>query len=839
MNNALNRLQFDNDLPYGFSNKKATGKMPNPLPEKVFLNLGCGKDIRNGFINIDLFSDDPSVVYGDVRKLELPDNSADLILASDILEHFSHRETQNILNEWARVLKPGGELIIRCPSLRLQVNAYVNGVWNADVASYMIFGGQTNPGDYHCVAFDEQSIKDKLHKAGLIVTEFYEEDTPQDRGFINLNMTVRAIKKKIEQELFESSSVPEIIAQEQNNENVQKENFFDIDDLMNLSNDFSSLENQTQNVQFDDSKSITPNEPQLNIVWEGSQFVYHSLALINREHCLNILETEAANLTIIPYEPDAFSPDLFPKYKKLKENDIRYKQDVPEEISRLPYVWIRHQWPPKADPPKGAKWIIMQPWEYTVHLVEFVEIFKQAAEIWTPSNFSRQSFINSGIDFDKVQVIPNGIDPKLFKPYGEKYPLNTNKRMKFLYLGGTIYRKGFDILLSAYMQTFSASDDVCLVVKDMGGDSFYRGQTAKDMILRAKQNPNAPEIIYIDDSMSEEEIASLYRACDVFVSPYRGEGFSLPTLEAMACGLPVVVTRGGATDDFTDEKCAWYLSAEKINIGKTLDGKLFTNEAYLLEPDRDHLCATLKYIFANPTEVYSAGLIASAKARKFWTWRNSTIRLLSRIDYLQGTNLAQVAEKKLPVFADDYIILGLAENEFISGNYENAIGLFTSLIEENSILDEFSKLHILNRMVQYFLSNNNFEEVEKIINTIKLSLRPNLDTDYIYAKLLKVKGSNDEAFELLTNIFDRWTEEKFNCTLGEKLDDILTFCGEMSLEEDDLEGAHQYFSAALKLNPENSRACIGAGKCFERIGQYDSAKTMYEWAKKLDKNYKD
>ncbi|MCX8055928.1 MAG: glycosyltransferase, partial [Ignavibacteria bacterium] len=250
--------------------------------------------------------------------------------------------------------------------------------------------------------------------------------------------------------------------------------------------------------------------------------------------------------------------------------------------------------------------------------------------------------------------------------------------MKFLYLGGTIYRKGFDILLSAYMQTFSASDDVCLVVKDMGGDSFYRGQTAKDMILRAKQNPNAPEIIYIDDSMSEEEIASLYRACDVFVSPYRGEGFSLPTLEAMACGLPVVVTKGGATDDFTDEKCAWYLSAEKINIGKTLDGKLFTNEAYLLEPDRDHLCATLKYIFANPTEVYSAGLIASAKARKFWTWRNSTIRLLSRIDYLQGTNLAQVAEKKLPVFADDYIILGLAENEFISGNYENAIGLFTS-----------------------------------------------------------------------------------------------------------------------------------------------------------------
>ncbi|HOM05341.1 MAG TPA: methyltransferase domain-containing protein, partial [Candidatus Kapabacteria bacterium] len=445
MNNGLNRLQFENDLPYGFSNKKATGVMPNPLPERVFLNLGCGKDIRDGFINIDLFSDDPRVVYGDVRKLDLPDNSADLILASDILEHFSHRETQSILNEWARVLKPGGELIIRCPSLRLQVNAYVNGIWNADVASYMIFGGQTNPGDYHCVAFDEQSIKDKLHKAGLIVTEFYEEDTPQDRGFINLNMTVRAIKKKIDQELFESTPLPEVIAQEVQQGSTQNEDFFDIDDLLSLSDDLTTSENDTQNEIIANEKEIETNKPQLNIVWEGSQFVYHSLALINREHCLNIIETEAANLTIVPYEPDAFSPDLFPKYKKLKENDIRYKQDVPDDVARLPYVWIRHQWPPKAEPPKGAKWIIMQPWEYNVHLVDFVEIFKQAVEIWTPSNFSRQSFINSGIDFDKVQVIPNGIDPVLFKPFGEKYPLNTNKRLKFLYLGGTIYRKGFDI----------------------------------------------------------------------------------------------------------------------------------------------------------------------------------------------------------------------------------------------------------------------------------------------------------------------------------------------------------------------------------------------------------
>ena len=830
MNDALNRLLFENDLPYGFSNKRATGKMPNPLPEKVYLNLGCGKDVRDGFINIDLFSDDPRVVYGDVRKLDLPDNSVDLILASDILEHFSHRETQNILNEWARVLKPNGELIIRCPSLRLQAKAYINGVWNADIASYMIFGGQTNPGDYHCVGFDEQSIKDKLHKAGLIVTEFYEEDTPQDRGFINLNMTVRALKRKISEELFEELPIPPAIAESKSDFATESENSFDFDDLQELVG--LKPEGETTELQ---SKDFDEETPQVNIVWEGSQFVYHSLALINREHCLNILETGGSNLTIVPYEPDAFSPDLFPKYKKLKENDIRYKPDVSEEIAQLPYIWIRHQWPPKADPPKGAKWIIMQPWEYTCHLVDFVEIFKQAVEIWTPSNYSRQSFINSGIEFDKVQVIPNGIDPKLFKPFGEKYHLNTQKRLKLLYLGGTIYRKGFDILLQAYLQTFTAQDDICLVVKDMGGDSFYRGQTAKEMILRAKQNPNAAEIIYIEDSMSEEEIASLYRACNVFVSPYRGEGFSLPTLEAMACGLPVIVTKGGATDDFTDAEVSWYLDAEKISIGRTLDDKLFTNEAYLLEPSRDHLAATLRFIYANPTEIFSAGIIASAKARKYCTWRNATIKLLARIDYLQGTNLSKLADKKLEIYHDDFITLGFAEKEFIEGNFDKAEEMFSSLIN-SSQLDEKSKQHILNRLLQINLSRKNIVKSREIAQIINQNFTLNLDAKYLYSQLLVEEGKTDEAFEMLTEIFDLWTEEKYNCTLGESLDNILTYCGEISLEENDLEGAHQYFSAALKLNPNNARACYGAGHCFERIGHTDAANTMFDWARKLEQN---
>jgi glycosyltransferase involved in cell wall biosynthesis len=160
------------------------------------------------------------------------------------------------------------------------------------------------------------------------------------------------------------------------------------------------------------------------------------------------------------------------------------------------------------------------------------------------------------VDFNKVQIIPNGIDPTLFKPFGDIYPLKTQKKFKFLYVGGTIYRKGFDILLKAYLASFKNDDEVCLVVKDMGTNTFYKGQTLEEQIKQVKNVPHTPEIEYITDELTDEQMASLYRACDVFVSTYRGEGFSLPTLEAMASGLSVIVTRGGSTDDFTTEESA-------------------------------------------------------------------------------------------------------------------------------------------------------------------------------------------------------------------------------------------------------------------------------------------
>ena len=139
--------------------------------------------------------------------------------------------------------------------------------------------------------------------------------------------------------------------------------------------------------------------------------------------------------------------------------------------------------------------------------------------------------------------MPLGVDPEVYRPGLEPLPLPGGPQIRFLFVGGTIFRKGIDVLLTAFGRAFRPTDGVGLVVKEMGAHSFYRGQTAEADVMKLRERGYAVE--YIDRALSEAEMAGLYSACDCLVHPFRGEGFGLPVVEAMACGLPVIVTGAG------------------------------------------------------------------------------------------------------------------------------------------------------------------------------------------------------------------------------------------------------------------------------------------------------
>ena len=295
----------------------------------------------------------------------------------------------------------------------------------------------------------------------------------------------------------------------------------------------------------------------------------------------------------------------------------------------------------------------MHPWEYSAIPKFYTDIFSLSEEIWTPSNFSRDAFLSSGIDPSKVHVVPNGTDPEIFSPFGEALKLGTTKRFKFLFIGGTIYRKGVDILLQSYSRAFTSKDDVCLIIKDLGVNTLYKGQTAQDLIRRFQNQEHMPEILYITDEFNENQMANLYRACDVFVSSYRGEAFSLPTLEAMSSGLPVIVPRGGATDDFIDQDVGWLIAAEKRSVGRKVYSHMLDRDAFLLEPSAHNLQEIMREVYRSPSEILRKGVKGALRARKDWTWKHSLLQILSRIDSLCGTTMEVELRKCLKNFFID------------------------------------------------------------------------------------------------------------------------------------------------------------------------------------------
>ncbi len=664
---------------------------------------------------------------------------------------------------------------------------------------------------------DEEFIKDYLQKAKFSILDF-KIANDNELDYFDLNLIVRVKKNQNTAEISDSKlhEIEENIAIESTKEMANNNHSIPQDDIVDEMPDY---------------------QPQINIVWEGTQFVYHSLALINREQCANIIDSEVAELTIVPYENDRFFDEENEKYVKLANHDIRYKnKNLPQRIKNLPYAWIRHQWPPKDEPPVGAKWIIMQPWEFTALRKDHAEIFKMAAEIWTPSNFSRKAFIDSGIDFNKVQIIPNGIDPELFTPLGAKYPIPTLKRFKILYVGGTIYRKGIDVLLDAYLAAFSKDDDVCLIIKDIGGDSFYKGNTSKDKINEIKNNPDLPEVHYIDSHLTELEMAALYRNCDIFVSPYRGEGFSLPTLEAMACGLPVMVTKGGSTDDFVDEEVGWLIPSTSRSIGNKMDDYELTHEAYLLEPEPEEFQKMLRFVYAEPSLVFLKGTKASYRARAQWTWNLATLKMFSRLDSLYGTDMAKQAAKKLETKDDVINKFAQAVISFERKNFEKALLIFNDIILSEELPNKY-KVHIYHTLALHFILNNEVEKGTQLLEIAVKDIIEHPDNKYLRAVVNAKTGNYEDVYNTLTELYDNWTFKKYDSTLGIALDDLLTLNGETSYLDGDLETAMTLFSEALKFNADNYDACYGSALCFIEVGANSEARNMLEWAIRLKPDF--
>lgn len=153
------------------------------------LNLGAGGLALDGYANMDI--KDGVAAY----PLNYPDGVADEIRASHLLEHFPHRQIENVVKEWARVLKPGGKLSIAVPDFDWIVKAYSNGQRNDPMLEAYLFGGQTDAADFHKALFNEEKLRKLMEDAGIVDIQPWSSELP-DCASLPVSLNLQGTKKE-------------------------------------------------------------------------------------------------------------------------------------------------------------------------------------------------------------------------------------------------------------------------------------------------------------------------------------------------------------------------------------------------------------------------------------------------------------------------------------------------------------------------------------------------------------------------------------------------------------------------------------------------------------------
>ncbi len=203
------------------------------------------------------------------------------------------------------------------------------------------------------------------------------------------------------------------------------------------------------------------------------------------------------------------------------------------------------------------------------------------------------------VDPDRMAIVPVGVDPDVFRPLDDvaRVPgrLVTTA-------SADVTMKGLRYLLEAVAKLRTERDDVHLVVIGKEKPGGQSAATIDRLGLR--------DHVEFVTGVPERRIIELYSEAEVAVVPSLYEGFSLPAIEAMSCGCPLVATTGGAIPEV---------------VGP--DGET----SMLVEPgDGEALAARIAWALGHPDEARAIGMAGRRRVQDNWSWRHTAERTVEQ-----------------------------------------------------------------------------------------------------------------------------------------------------------------------------------------------------------------
>ena len=290
-----------------------------------------------------------------------------------------------------------------------------------------------------------------------------------------------------------------------------------------------------------------------------------ALSNYGHEGINTIYNTEYGEIPIYARGSEAYSNDVAPAHHK-HWKALNDKQ--PDLMITLYDVWVLNS---KAyDTIPIASWTPIDHNPVPPGVLQWLK--KENVTPLAMSKFGLDQLNKAGV---QGHYVPHSIDTKVFKPTthildelvqqfmgfeDDRFVVGMNAANK---ASGIIHRKAFGENMMAFAMLCRKYPDAILYIHtDASSQHGWNLMALGQMLGIPTDNMAFPDPLSYRYGMSQEMLAGIYSSFDVLLATSYGEGFGVPTVEAQACGVPVIVSNFAASPELVGD--GWVVSGQPL-----------------------------------------------------------------------------------------------------------------------------------------------------------------------------------------------------------------------------------------------------------------------------------
>lgn len=279
-------------------------------------------------------------------------------------------------------------------------------------------------------------------------------------------------------------------------------------------------------------------------------------------------------------------------------------------------------------------------WESTEYPQWFIDKLRFFDQLWVASEWQRAASIAQGIPEEFVKVVPEGVDPDVYKPMesseSTKPPYGYGDTFDFVHVGQWQPRKSTLEIIQAFLKAFplkAKGYDNSKFRLYLSADTLFPSDKYKTTEERlAAYGIEDPRIIVVHFEEREAYIRRLQQA-QCFVTCARSEGWNLPLIEAMACGVVSIACDFGGSTEYA-------MDAVKVRVSKLIKPfGIYGNwdvPGQWAEPDFDHLVKQMRDVYSNYAKHKAKALKTSEFIREKFSWKAAAQKAYKHLEELSA-----------------------------------------------------------------------------------------------------------------------------------------------------------------------------------------------------------